>query len=73
MSAVCVQNGVPQQLSETTWFWHILTAKRWTCALSEHSFEEKSNLFDKPAPNLKQIALIGVKSSALITVLYVLH
>jgi len=41
MSAVSVQNGVPQQSSETTWFWHILTAKRWTCALSERFFKEK--------------------------------
>ena len=45
-----MQNGVPQQSSETTWFWHIPTAKRWTCALSERFFKEKPSFFDKPAP-----------------------
>ena len=26
-ASVSVQNGVPQQMSETTWFWYILTSK----------------------------------------------
>ena len=50
MGAVCMQNGVPQQLSKTTWFWQIPTANRWTYALSEHFSEEKPSFFDKPAP-----------------------
>jgi len=49
-SAVSAQNGIPEQSSETTWFWHILTAKRWICALSECFFKEKPSFFDKPAP-----------------------
>ena len=49
-STVSAQNGVPQQSSETMWFWHIPTVKRWTCALSERFFEEKPYFFDKPAP-----------------------
>ena len=32
------------------WFWHIPTAKRWACALSERFFKEKPSFFDKPAP-----------------------
>jgi len=27
-----------RKLSKMTWFWYILTAKRWTCALSEHLY-----------------------------------
>jgi len=34
-SAVSAQKGVPQQSSKMTWFWHMLTAKGWTRALSE--------------------------------------
>jgi len=46
-----VQNGVSHQSSETTWFWHILTVKRWTRALSERFFpEEMPSCFNKPAP-----------------------
>jgi len=29
---------------------HVLTAKRLTCALSEHCFKEKPSFFDKPVP-----------------------
>ena len=48
MSAVSVQNGIPQQLSDPTWFWYILIAKKWTYAQSECFFEEKPSCFDKP-------------------------
>jgi len=44
-SAVSAQNGVPQQLFETTWFWPTLTAKRWMCALSERFLRREAFLF----------------------------
>jgi len=53
MSAVSAQNGVPQQSSETTWFWHISTAKRWTRALSERFFQRKAILFWQTCPKVK--------------------
>ena len=40
-STVSAQNGIACQSSETTSFLHILTAKRWTCALLERFFKEK--------------------------------
>jgi len=49
MSAVSMQNDLPQQLSKTTWFRQVLIPKRWTCALSECFFKEKPSFCDKPA------------------------
>ena len=54
VSAVSAQNGVPLQLSEMTWFWYTLTAKRWTCAASKHFFAEKPS-FWQTCPKVKFI------------------
>jgi len=44
-SAVSAQNGIPCQSSDTTWFLHLLTAKRWTCALLKRFFKEKPSFW----------------------------
>jgi len=34
-------------------FWHILAARRWTCALSERFFLRKAFLFGQTCPKVK--------------------
>ena len=84
MSAVSAQNGIPQQLSEMTWFWPNWLQEMDLCPY-QSILLNKAFLFDKPAPklNLPYLAtlldekalcigqLFCPQSSALVTVLYI--